>query len=121
MDLDDPDLKAVWDDFHRLVNMPPDVLRDWLLETAPGGVETYADDPDVDIRTLGDGALEILGKRREDVTDEDVEVMAQVVDEIGQLLDNRPEALVDRGPWRDTLMTLGHDPGGDQGDDGSDI
>jgi len=47
--------------------------------------------------------------------------MGQVVDEISQLLENRPEALADRGPWRDTLMTLGHDPGGDQGDDGSDI
>jgi hypothetical protein len=55
------------------------------------------------------------------VTDEDVEVMAQVVDEISQLLENRPEVLAERGPWRDTLMTLGHDPGGDQGDDGSDI
>jgi hypothetical protein len=120
MDRDDPDVKAVWDDFHRLVNMPPDVLQDWLLET-PGGVDTYDADPDVDLRTLGDSTLEILGKREGDLTDEDVEVMAQVVDEISQLLDNRPEALADRGPWRDTLMTLGHDPGGDQGDDGSDI
>jgi hypothetical protein len=120
MDLDDPDLKAVWEDFHRLVNMPSPVLGDWLLEN-PGGIETYADDPDVDIRALGESTLEILDKRPEDVTDEDVEVMAQVVDEIGQMLENRPEALADRGPWRDTLMTLGHDPGGDQGDDGSDI
>jgi hypothetical protein len=120
MDRDDAELNGVWDDFHRLVNMPSSVLHDWLLET-PGGIDTYAADPDVDIRTLGDRTLEILGKRREAVTDEDVEVMAQVVDEISQLLDNRPEALADRGPWRDILMTLGHDPGGDQGDDGSDI
>ncbi|MBX6354998.1 MAG: DUF3140 domain-containing protein [Micromonosporaceae bacterium] len=120
MDRDDSDVTAVWDDFHRLVNMPSDVLRDWLLET-PGGVDTYAAEPDVDIRGLGDCVLEIMGKRREDLTGRDVEVMGQVVDEISQLLENRPEALADRGPWRDTLMTLGHDPGGDQGDDGSDI
>jgi hypothetical protein len=120
MDRDDADVNAVWDEFHRLVNMPSPVLRDWLLET-PGGVDTYAAEPDVDIETLGERVLEILGKRRGDLTDADVEVMAQVVDEIGQLLEDRPEALADRGPWRDTLMTLGHDPYGDQGDDGTDV
>lgn len=120
MDSDDAESNAVWDEFHRLVNMPSPVLRDWLLET-PGGVDTYAAEPDVDIRTLGDRTLEILGKRKGDVTDDDVELMAQVVDEISQLLENRPEALADRGPWRDTLMTLGHDPYGDEGQDGSDV
>jgi hypothetical protein len=120
MDRDDADLNGVWDEFHRLVNMPPPLLRDWLLET-PGGVDTDAAEPDVDIRTLGDRTLEIMGKRRGDLTDADVGVMAQVVDEISLLLENRPEALADRGPWRDTLMTLGHDPFGDRGDDGSDI
>jgi hypothetical protein len=120
MDRDDADRNGVWEDFHRLVNMPAPVLRDWLRET-PGGVDTSALDPEVDLGTLGERTLEILGKRRQDVTDEDVEVMAQVVDEISQLLENRPEVLAERGPWRDTLMTLGHDPGGDQGDDGSDI
>ncbi len=120
MDRDDADLNQVWDEFHRLVNMPSPVLRDWLLET-PGGVDTYAAEPDVDIRTLGDRSLEILGKRKGDLTDDDVELMAEVVDEISQLLENRPEVLADRGPWRDTLMTLGHDPYGDQGQDGSDV
>jgi uncharacterized protein DUF3140 len=120
MDRDDPDLNGVWNEFHRLVNVASPVLRDRLLET-PGGVDTYTAEPDVDIRTLGDRTLEILGKRKVDLTDQDVGVMAQVVDEISQLLENRPEALADRGPWRDTLMTLGHDPLGDQGDDGSDV
>jgi hypothetical protein len=120
MDRDDAELKGVWEDFHRLVNMPAPVLRDRLLAT-PGGVATYPADPDVDLGTLGERTLEILDKRREDVTDRDVDVMAQVVDEISQMLENRPDTLAERGPWRDMLMTLGHDPGGDQGDDGSDI
>jgi Protein of unknown function (DUF3140) len=120
MDRDDPELTQAWDDFHRLVNMPSPVLRDWLLET-PGGVDTYAAEPDVDIRTLGERTLEILGKRKGDLTDDDVEVMSQVVDEVGELLENRPEALAERGPWRDTLLTLGHDPYADQGDDGTDV
>jgi hypothetical protein len=36
--------------------------------------------------------------------------MAQVVDEISQLLENPPPAGTDRGPWQDSLRTLGHDP-----------
>lgn len=111
---------GVWGDFHRLVNMSAPELREWLEETSEA-VETYPDEPDVDLRMLGERTLEIMGKRRVEVTDADVEVMAEVVDEIGELLENRPQEPAARGAWRDMLMTLGHDPIGDEGDDGSDI
>lgn len=109
MNRNDADTIQLWDDFHGLVNMPSPVLRDWLLDT-PGGVDAYAPDPDLDVRELGEQTLEILGKRQVDITDRDTETMAQVVDSIRQLLENPPESEADRAPWRDSLMTLGHDP-----------
>lgn len=109
MNRDDAELKELWDEFHALVNMPSPVLRDWLLSTH-GEAATYAAEPDVDVWSLGDRTLQILSKRRVDVTEADTEVMAQVVEEIRQLLENRPADRADQEVWRDTLMTLGHDP-----------
>ncbi len=120
MDRDEAAPDGVWEDFHRLVNMSAPELREWLEETSEA-VETYSDDPDVDIRSLGERSLEILEKRRDDLTDADIETMAEVTDEISELIENRPEDLTAREVWQDTLMTLGHDPIGDLGDGGSDI
>jgi hypothetical protein len=109
MDRDDAELRQLWNEFHSLVNMPSPVLRDWLLST-PDGADTYATEPDVDVHELGERTLEILSKRRGDVTPADAEVMAQVVDEVRELLENRPADRADQDPWGDTLRTLGHDP-----------
>jgi hypothetical protein len=120
MNREDAELTRLWNEFHSLVNMPSPVLRDWLLYN-PGGVETSTSDPDIDIRTLGERTLEILSKRRVDVTAADTEVMAQVVDEIRELLDNRPADQAGQQAWRETLMTLGHDPIRADASAGSDI
>ena len=91
------------------MTMPSPELSDWLVETREG-VEIYANEPDVDVRELGEGVSRILGKRKVDLTPADEDLMAEVVDEISQLLENPPEPGTDRGPWQDTLRTLGHDP-----------
>lgn len=105
----DPERDELWKEFHRLVTMPSPELSDWLVETREG-VEIYANEPDVDVRELGEGVSRILGKRKVDLTPADEDLMAEVVDEISQLLENPPEPGTDRGPWQDTLRTLGHDP-----------
>ena len=58
----DPERDELWKEFHRLVTMPSPELSDWLVETREG-VEIYANEPDVDIRELGEGVSRILGKR----------------------------------------------------------
>ena len=98
----DPERDELWKEFHRLVTMPSPELSDWLVETREG-VEIYANEPDVDIRELGEGVSRILGKRKVDLTPADEDLMADVVE-------NPPEPGTDRGPWQDTLRTLGHDP-----------
>ncbi len=105
----DPDVAEVWEDFHALVNMTSPELRDWLLNT-PDGVDTYAPEPDIDVHALGLQVLQILDKRRTDLTSSDASLMREVTDLIRSRLANPPEADIADDPWRDTLMTLGHDP-----------
>jgi hypothetical protein len=105
----DPDLERLWTRFHTLVNMTSPELRDWLLAT-PDGADVYAPEPGVDVHALGDHVLRILEKRRTDLTDDDVAVMARVTDLISSRLANAPADDVANEPWRHTLRTLGHDP-----------
>jgi len=105
----DTELAEVWEDFHALVNMSSPELRDWLVNT-PDGVDTYAPEPDIDVHTLGLRVLQLLDKRRTDLTESDVDLMVEVIDLIRSRLANAPEDDVNNEPWRDTLLTLGHDP-----------
>ena len=109
MDGTETDVAAVWEDFHALVNMSSPELRDWLLNT-PDGVDTYAPEPDIDIHALGLRVLQVLEMRRTDLTESDVDLMRDVTELIRSRLRNAPDADVNDDPWRDTLMTLGHDP-----------
>ncbi|GAA2219011.1 DUF3140 domain-containing protein [Streptomyces nogalater] len=108
---DSLDSDALWDHFHRVVNMTSAELAAWLKvrdadeETEPlperAGSET------------GQHVLAILQKRRTDLTEDDVRVMRKVVDTVGELVDveNEPEPEIARDTGRrHRLMTLGHDP-----------
>jgi len=105
----DPEVAEVWEDFHALVNIGSPELRDWLLNT-PEGVDTYAPEPDIDVHALGLQVLQVLEKRRTDLTQSDIDLMREVTELIRGRLRNAPEADVNDQPWRDTLLTLGHDP-----------
>jgi Protein of unknown function (DUF3140) len=104
-----PEIERVWDTFHRLVNMTSPELRDWLLTTPDGG-DSYAPEPGVDVHDTGERVLRILEKRRVDLTDDDVATMRLVTEWITGKLINAPRDEAADGPWRDSLLTLGHDP-----------
>jgi hypothetical protein len=109
MNRNDSAFVETWETFHDLVNMTSPELRDWLLNT-PDGVDTYAPEPDIDIHALGLQVLQLKQKRRMDLTGTDLDTMRQVIDLIEGRLQNAPESDIQDDPWRDTLMTLGHDP-----------
>lgn len=103
----DPELAVLWEEFHTAVNMPSPGLRAWL-GVAPTEPDQYLWEPDVDPRELGRRVLEVLEKRRVDLTRADVATIRQAVDLItGWLASPRD---VSDGRWRRTLMCLGHDP-----------
>ncbi|MFI2436303.1 DUF3140 domain-containing protein [Streptomyces sp. NPDC018693] len=102
------ELEALWEDFHRVVNMTSAELADWLrVRDAAEDVEPL---PDRAGTPTGQHVLAILQKRRMDLTDDDIRVMRQVVDTVSGQTDiaNEPDAEDTRRRHR--LMTIGHDP-----------
>ncbi|MGW2697662.1 DUF3140 domain-containing protein [Streptomyces sp. NPDC001296] len=102
------EMDALWAEFHRVVNMTSQELVAWLRVRDAG--EDTEPLPERAGPPTGRHVLAILQKRRTDLTDDDVEVMREVVDTVtdGQDLENEPEVVDDERRHR--LMTIGHDP-----------
>jgi hypothetical protein len=100
---------ALWDEFRRVVNMSSRELADWLRTHSAGrDARSY---PGRARTQTGQQVLHILGKRRVDLTSEDLRVMREVVNRVhaGRQRGDR-EAVAGRTGWRHRLMSLGHDP-----------
>jgi Protein of unknown function (DUF3140) len=104
-----PDLDQLWEDFHASVNMSSHELRTWLLTQASNQGALPAD-PDPGLPAPGRDIVDVLGKRKVDVTDADLAVMSTVVERVAALRDNPPPAGAADTAWRHRLMDLGHDP-----------
>jgi hypothetical protein len=98
----------LWKDFHRVVNMTSRELRDWLA--VQGAEEDTEEVPDRAGSHLGHRVLDILGKRRSDVTPDDVDVMEQVVERVTSQRREDLEPTAGEAAWRRRLMNVGHDP-----------
>ncbi|CAM5556162.1 DUF3140 domain-containing protein [Streptomyces aurantiogriseus] len=102
------ELDALWEDFHRVVNMTSQELAAWLrVRDADENAEPLPEEAGT---PTGQHVLAILQKRRTDLTDDDIRVMYRVVDTVTAQaeLENEPEA--EDTPRRHRLMTIGHDP-----------
>ncbi|WP_210588646.1 DUF3140 domain-containing protein [Streptomyces sp. GESEQ-35] len=102
------ELDALWEEFHRAVNMTSQELAAWLRvsdadeETEP--LPEHAGSP------TGQHVLAILQKRRTDLTDDDVQVMYEVVDTVSEEAETENEPEAEETRRRHRLMTIGHDP-----------
>ena len=104
VDIDD----ALWDEFHRVVNMTSRELSEWLrVRSADEHAEEF---PDHAGSETGRHVLAILQKRRGDLTADDERVMRNVVDRIYAQRRDDLEPTAGQDHWRHRLMTLGHDP-----------
>ena len=98
----------VWDDFHTVVNMTSRELAEWLrTESATEETEEL---PDQVGPETGRRVVQILGKRRLDLTEDDVAVMRRVIDTVRsqRVPELDPKAGDDQ--WRRHLMDVGHNP-----------
>jgi hypothetical protein len=98
----------LWDEFHRVVNMSSRELREWLMTDSAG--EEAEVEPDHAGTPTGREVLEILGKRRSDLTEADVRAMASVVERVHQQRRDDLEPTAGQAAWRHKLMRIGHDP-----------
>ncbi|MDN0200129.1 DUF3140 domain-containing protein [Streptomyces sp. S.PNR 29] len=106
------ELDALWEDFHRVVNMTSAELAAWLrVRDADENAEPLPEDAG---SPTGQHVLAILQKRRTDLTEDDLRVMRKVVDTVTAQADveNEPETeeSAEDTRRRHRLMTLGHDP-----------
>ena len=98
----------LWDEFHRVVNMTSRELRDWLaVRSADEVSETFPDQAGTE---TGQHVLAILGKRRTDLTSDDIRVMNKVVTKVLSERREDLEPTQGQAAWRHKLMTMGHDP-----------
>ncbi|HEY0902853.1 MAG TPA: DUF3140 domain-containing protein [Marmoricola sp.] len=99
---------GLWTNFHLAVNMTSRELEDWLrVDSAGEDTEAL---PDQAGSHLGRRVLEILGKRRGDLTPADVSVMTEVVVRVASQRGDAPETMAGDASWRHGLMRIGHDP-----------
>ena len=101
----------LWQEFHTVVNMTSRELSDWLrTDSTQEDGQLVEPDTVLPEHELGTQVIAILGKRRTDLTPDDVDTMETVVEQIrtvrGEELE--PEAYDD--DVRHLLMSFGHDP-----------
>ncbi len=102
----DPVVDEAWEEFHAVVNMTGEQLREWLLTNA-SGEDSFRTEPGHTVSRRGEAVVNLLNKRRGDVTGSDVELMREVTEYVrGQLADPHRED----AEWRHRLMSVGHDP-----------
>ncbi|MFC5212727.1 DUF3140 domain-containing protein [Streptomyces coerulescens] len=102
------ELDALWEDFHRVVNMTSQELAGWLR--VADADEESEPLPDRAGPPIGQHVLAILQKRRTDLTDDDIRVMYDVVDTVTDEADLENEPEPEQARRRHQLMTIGHDP-----------
>ncbi|WP_420711594.1 DUF3140 domain-containing protein [Streptomyces sp. NRRL F-4489] len=98
----------LWDEFHKAVNMTSRELQEWLSTQAAD--EESEEVPDRAGGPRGRRVLEILGKRRTDLTDDDAEVMSRVCEIVRSQHGPDGEPTAGGTDWRHGLMDIGHDP-----------
>jgi hypothetical protein len=98
----------LWKEFHQLVNMTSRELEEWLWTDSAG--ELAEPSPDETGHSLGEHVVHILGKRRSDLTDDDIAAMERVVRRIRRERGEDPEPTAGDAHWRHKLMSIGHDP-----------
>lgn len=104
----EPETEALWDEFHRVVNMSSRELSEWLRTRA--AAQEDEDYPDQAGSEFSRNVLAILGKRKTDLIDDDVDVMRRVVDQVYDRRSTEIETTAGDTAWRHDLMSIGHDP-----------
>ncbi|MFG2679915.1 DUF3140 domain-containing protein [Streptomyces sp. NPDC048392] len=98
------------DDFHELVNMTPAGLDEWLDSDESQDAGHHKDGGESVGHASGRRIVEILRKKKDDLSDDDYEHMRKVVGYVRRHLAQRPPGDVEDTRWRYSLMNWGHDP-----------
>lgn len=97
-------------DFSDAVNMTAKELEDWLATPESKDAGQHKDGGESTGHESGRHIVQILRKRKGDITDADERHMRKVVGYVHRHLAQRPSGDVSETTWRYSLMNWGHDP-----------
>jgi len=100
-------------EFERSVNMSGSELKRWLETEESRSVGWKEDRGESVGHEMGRHILELKGKRRDDLDDEDVKRMRKVTGYVHRHLAQRPDHSAEelaQMPWTYSLRNWGHDP-----------
>ncbi len=105
------DKQETWSDFQDAVNMTASELRKWLDtdESKKVGQKSSAGSESTGHHS-GRRIIDILGSKKDDLTDDDYAHMRKVVGYVHRHLKQKPSGDVTDTNWRYSLMNWGHDP-----------
>ncbi len=103
----DPEIETTWENFHRVVNMTSRELHEWLAVQGAGEVAESL--PDRAGPETGRRVADVLAKRKVDLTEQDVEVMRDVIDLVTRERGDELDGTVQDDATRRRLMDVGHD------------
>jgi DNA topoisomerase VI subunit B len=101
----------VYAEFRDAVNMTATELKKWLAsdESQEVGQKKSSGDESVG-HDSGRKIVQILGKKKAELTDADEQHMRKVVGYVHRHMAQRPDGDVTDTRWRHSLMNWGHDP-----------
>jgi hypothetical protein len=103
----DDDVRA---EFNEAVNMTAKQLEKWLETDESRSVGQKDDGGESTGHRSGRRIISLLGKRKDDLTDDDLAHMRKVNGYVKRHLAQRPDGDVTDTAWRYSLMNWGHDP-----------
>ena len=101
-------LDDIWDDWNDAVNMTRKELDDWL-DTEESKSVGQGEGESTGHKS-GRRIVDILDKKKSDLTDSDVKHMEKVVGYVHRHQKQKPSGDVEDTKWRYSLMNWGHDP-----------
>lgn len=104
------DVKSAIDEFHASVNMTAKELESWLETEESQSVGQKKDDDESIGHKSGKRIIELLHKKKDDYTDDDLSHMKKVVSYVHRHSAQQPEGDIEDTHWRYSLMNWGHDP-----------
>ena len=105
------DTETVIKEFDDAVNMTAKQLESWLQteESKSVGQKDDGDDESIGHKS-GKRIIDILQKKKDDYTDDDISHMIKVVSYVHRHSAQKPDGDIEDTPWRYSLMNWGHDP-----------
>ncbi|CAM5593404.1 MULTISPECIES: DUF3140 domain-containing protein [Streptomyces] len=102
--------QEIRDGFRELVNMTPSALEEWLATDDSRAAGQHKDGGESTGHASGRAIVDVLRKKKGDLSDADYAHMRKVTGYIRRHLAQRPSGDVRDTRWRHSLMNWGHDP-----------